>query len=336
MRRRPAQRRRRRKASAAPARRAPRVPPPPAGTGAWWRRPAASSAPAICPSAPPAPSTWRRRWGRIFCSEDCIADFFSPEIRHLEKEYQKHLTKHDLSGKSRDELNHLRWLTLQEPDEIWRQKTLAGDSRYTLISEFTPNHKRVWCVCICLILKGEPSFLYLSFPTRNAAMVDFYRRGEKIEWSEILRQREVARAENFEMDGPESGTDRLASAWTEDETYLAHLSHEFSNESSSHDIPMEEYENYQPCLEETIENPDEVWSVNLGGDVLPIYHFIRQYPNKKPGIWFVVVAREIEDKEQIELIDAFPTRDPHRVEQYRKGVQEIGKPDTRPTARVIH
>ena len=70
---------------------------------------------------------------------------------------------------------------------------------------------------------------------------------------------------------------------------------------------------------------------------MKLYHFIRHYPNEKPGIWFVIVAREIEDnEEQIEVVDAFPTKDGALVEQYRKGEQEAGQAETRPSVRVVH
>jgi hypothetical protein len=120
--------------------------------------------------------------GRIFCSETCIAAYFTPEISRLEKEYFRRLSSNDLSAEERDHLSHLRWMTLQSPDEVWREKTLSGDYRYTLISELQPEDRAIWSVCICLFLRGEPSFLFLAFQTKNAAMVAAYRKGERVEW----------------------------------------------------------------------------------------------------------------------------------------------------------
>ena len=118
--------------------------------------------------------------GRIFCTESCIASYFTPEIERLEKGFFKRLSPSDLSSDEREQFAHLRWITLQEPDEVWREKTIAGDYRYTLISEFEPSQKKVWCICICLFLRGEPSFLYLAFTTLNAAMSNYYRKGEQL------------------------------------------------------------------------------------------------------------------------------------------------------------
>jgi hypothetical protein len=298
--------------------------------------------------------------GRIFCSERCIAAFFTPEIERLEKEYHRRSGASDLTREERDGLAHLRWVTLQEPDEVWREKTLTGDYRYTLISEFQPGNRRVWCVCICLFLRGEPSFLYLAFPTRNAALMSQYRRGERIQWP--LRARKgrekaaqpQAQAHVDDHPAPDSADttaeaelpsaselgDRLANPWTEDETLRAQL----ISERSDDDIPPEEFGLYQSCMDETLEAPDEVWAFQAGGeDSARLYHFIRNYPEESPGVWFIIVAREAsapaeepEEEDQIEILDAFPTRDAALVDRYRRGEQEIGEVLLPAPSRVVH
>jgi hypothetical protein len=308
--------------------------------------------------------------GRIFCTEDCIAEYFMPEIERLERDYQKHLS-HDLTGEQREKYAHLRWITLEEPDEVWREKTLAGDYRYTLISEFTPENKPIWCICICLFLRGEPSFLYLAFPTKNAAMANHYRKGERVQWAKP--RREQSDAAKSAMESKEEGSsgergpmiDGLADAWTEEETLRAQL----TQSRTALDIPESEFSLYEACLAETLEAPDEVWTSELGAedgtvvaasasekaaqekesepdqdrddaseDPLHLYHFIRHYPDEGPrGVWYVVVAKELEDGEQMEILDAFPTRDEMLVGRYRIGVQEIGAEEPAQTAsRIVH
>jgi len=262
--------------------------------------------------------------GRIFCSESCIAGYFSPEIARLEKEYFRRLSPRDLSGDERESLAHLRWITLQEPDEIWREKTLTGDFRFTLISEFQPENKRIWCICICLFLRGEPSFLYLAFPTRNAAMVNHYRKGERVE----LKSREskgvrhgVSGVSGEENVAPIKQIDGLAEAWTEEETLRAQL----VQERRSDDIPTHEYVLYQSCFEETLDSPDEIWSRHTKDSMgLKLFHFIRYYSEEKPGVWYVIVAKETDDQEEIEILESFPTHDSNLVDRYRRGRQELG------------
>jgi hypothetical protein len=135
--------------------------------------------------------------------------------------------------------------------------------------------------------------------------------------------------------GPASNLgDRLADAWTEDETFLAQM----NQKRSVDDIPPEEFELFQSCLEETLETPDEVWSLEMTDpEGVHLYHFIREYPAEKPGYWYVIVARETEEEEQIEILDAFPTRDISLVDRYRRGSQEVGEStDTRPASRLVH
>ena len=274
--------------------------------------------------------------GRIFCSEECISEYFLPEIKKLEKEYFRRLSPSDLSAEERENLAHLRWVTLQESEEVWREKTVRGDYRYTLISEFHPNNKKVWCVCICLLLKGEPSFLYMAFPTRNSAMVNSYRRGEQVERVPVSSDSiDKKMSDKKPVEESSSGTDGLADDWTEDETIRAQL----RQGRGQGDIPEEEFGLYNDCMEETLEAPDEVWTMMMQKkDSFKLYHFIRFYPHQDASLWYVIVARETEDDEQIEILDAFPTTDSNLVDQYRRGEQEVGALDSRAVSgsRVVH
>ncbi len=281
--------------------------------------------------------------GRLFCTEECIGSYFSPEVERLEKQYFKLVSSGDLSADEREKYAHLRWVTLEEPDEVWCEKTLTGDLRYTLISEFRPEQKQkaVWCICVCLFLRGEPSFLYLAFPTRNAALANHYRRGDRIQWTKPRAEQSKSAAEAVsEPNQDQTLIDGLAEAWTEEETRMA----EMGRHRRSDDIPLSDFPSYQACLEQTLEQPDEVWSQpqveseDDGEASLPrTYHFLRHYGEKTPGIWYVVVARETEDEEQIEVLEAFPTRDAELVQQYRRGQQEGGiQAETASPSRLVH
>ena len=261
---------------------------------------------------------------RIFCSEACISDYFLPETEKLEKDYLDRLSPGDFSADEREVLAHLRWITLQEPDEAWCQETSEGDLIYTLISEFRPGKKRVWSVCVCLCLRGEPSFLFLAFTTRDQTLMNFFRRGDKQDWS----QRNHAPS----MDSQLPVVDGLANSWTEDETIRAELGHQRRED----DISVEEFELYQGCLDSTLQNPDEVWSrVLFEENERKLYHFIRYFPEENLGVWYLVVAKETDEGDQIEILEAFPSRDHELVQRYRSGSQEVGN-STPLELRVIH
>jgi len=252
---------------------------------------------------------------RLFCSETCITDFFSEDISRMEKFYLKHLPPDDLSTNERDSLAHLRWITLQEPDEIWRVKTPAGDYRYTLISQFEPGAKRVWCVCTCLFLRGEPSFLFFSFQSAKEGLIQLYRRGERMS----LMQEEVG--EDGEEVAETEKSDRLAENWTPDETVLAQL----KVERSKDDIAPEDFHLYSECLDETLEKPDEVWTIPAGSEekAARIFQLIRFFPQEDPQIGYIVVARDSAEPGHIEIMDAFPTKDSKVVEHYRRGQNDL-------------
>src|ERR1035437_506340 len=118
--------------------------------------------------------------GRYFCQESCIVSHFTADIEKMEREYGRRVSPTDLSSEERERYSHLRWTTLEKPEEIWKEKVASGDQRYTLISQFTPDKKRVWGVGVCLMLRGDPSFLFIAFVTSDRHLVDAFRKGEKL------------------------------------------------------------------------------------------------------------------------------------------------------------
>lgn len=267
--------------------------------------------------------------GRIFCSEDCITQHFQPDIDLIEKEYFKFRPKDDLSPEEREQFAHLRWITIQEPDEIWQEKRSEGDHRFTLISQFKPGSKSVWCVCICLFLRGEPSFLYMAFPTKSKALVERFRRGEQVEW-------ETAGTDAMKPeDGDGEATDGLASAWSQSETIRA----EIHTTRDASDIPPEEFGLYENLLEKTLEAPDELWVIESKDDGEPDrYHFIKYFPDEETGpVHYIVVAQESENTESLEVIEQIPTRNAAIAQQFRKGRQELVVEDEDDSGnRTIH
>ncbi|MFN7684118.1 MAG: hypothetical protein ACK5QT_01730 [Oligoflexia bacterium] len=309
--------------------------------------------------------------GRNFCSEDCITQYFSPEVERLEAEYQALVRSGDLGPVEREQLAQLRWSTLQDPDEVWREKTLSGDHRYTLIARFEDKY---WCICLSLFLKGEPSFLFLCIVSRNAALVEHYRKGERISWvkrkdaprhasqtpsfSEAQQaldgtvipglDADLLESAGFSQDSNEVfAQDRLAQdGWSTEEALRASV----GGDRREDDIPQSEFGVYQTCLEETLQEPSELWSLEAVTDQeeVRLYHFIRHYPesqnpeNQGQGFWYVIVAREVAGDEtqedHLEVLDAFPTRDSERVAKFRQGNQELGESEVSDPgiARVLH
>lgn len=264
--------------------------------------------------------------GRIFCSEACITAYFAPEIELLEKEYFARRPKNDLTPDEREKLSHLKWMTLQEPEEVWQEKTEIGDFRYTLIAPFDVSGERVWFICICLFLRGEPSFLYLGFPTKSESLVTKYRRG-----AEVVLETEA----NADGSASTEPTDGLGSGWTTDEFMRA----EVSKKRRADDIPSEDFSQYQACFQETLEAPDEVLSMDsqVESRTRKVYHFIKAYRDRKPKIWYVVIARETQNEDQLEVLDAFPTRDSRLIEHLKvSNGQAAEMSESEMRNRVVH
>jgi len=307
---------------------------------------------------------------RVFCTEECIATYFSPEIEALERDFQRHRQKaRDLTDEERESFAHLRWVTLEQPDEIWREKTASGDWRYTLISEFQPGESRVWCIAICLFLRGEPSFLFLAIPTRDPALVGHYRRGDRLKRTRVepkagedtAEESDEANSQALEVNSTavpaaaeaSSGTDGLADSWTDEETIRAKM----RLIRSKKDIPESRFEEFEASMGQTLEAPDEVWSTALtpavvadeegdeeddaegaeaSGDPLRLYHFIKAYSEESPPYWYVVIARDTQEEGQIEVLDSFPTTDLKLVETLRIGTHEFGENEAPAYSRLVH
>ena len=258
--------------------------------------------------------------GRYFCSEPCIVGHFTPEIEKLEREYGKHVSANDLSSEERERYAHFRWMSLEKPEEVWMEKTKVGDHRYTLISEYKPDHKPVWAVACCLMLRGDPSFLYLAFVTSDRFLVDSFRKGDQMK---IVKDPSANKKEKSDTLGEQPlieripGADRLADSWTESDSVRASI---IKGRKQS-DIPVEDFGFYQKCMEETLQQPNELWSYSPKA-AKRIYHFIKHYDHDK-SFWYVVIAKDTTDETQIEIIDVFPTRDENLIELCRHGKKEV-------------
>lgn len=288
--------------------------------------------------------------GRVFCSEACIVTHFTPEIEKLEREYGRNVTPQDLTGDQREKFAHLRWMTIEDPSEIWAERLPSGDLRYTLVGEYKPETEggsgpqRVFGVAICLMLREEPSFLFLAFVTQDRHLVDVFRRGEKLKRIQESSSEDdpETQAKSNEAKASEARTsDRLAEPWTEADSVRAQLT---KNRKDS-DIPVEDFGFYQNCLEETLQEPTELWSF-LPKAAKRVYHFIRRYEHDQP-YWYVVIARDTTDESQIEIVDAFPTRDETLVRACRHGKKEnlnsseeaeeiLGATGTDPVKKNVH
>jgi hypothetical protein len=126
------------------------------------------------------------------------------------------------------------------------------------------------------------------------------------------------RAEAFEDASlePLDDTARLAEPWTEGDSLRANL----LTARQEGDIAIEDFGFYQKCIEETLQDPNELWSY-LPKTAKRIYHFLKQYDHDEK-FWYVVIAKDTTDETQIEIVDVFPTRDESIIQLCRHGKKE--------------
>jgi hypothetical protein len=277
--------------------------------------------------------------GRVFCSEACIVSQFSPEIEKLEKEYFSVLQKGELSSDKRSKLAPLRWKTLESAEEVWSQKTLQGDMRYYLISSYEVDRKKVWSICITLMLRGEPSFLYLSLITQLPELVEYYRKGEKVELGKLIHLSKPFKEATQDEVEEFRRLDKKEAFLEESSLGMKVEGRAVKENNARVEITVDEYQDFEECIEDTLESPDEVWNVDAKKDAAEphLYHFIKQFVEEDDTFWYVIVTRELAQEDQLEILDAFPTRNEELIEQYRKGVQETMSYETVTTEdRVLH
>jgi len=257
--------------------------------------------------------------GRYFCEEACIVAHFTGDIEKIEREYGRHVSANDLKPEERERYAHLRWAAIEEPEEIWREKVASGDYRYTLVSRFQPENKPVWGVAVCLMLRKEPSFLFIAFVTSDEALVNVFRKGERQKGKSKKAAAAISVAEES-FSGEVAAQDKndfLAEPWSESDSVRAGI----LKNRKTNDIPVEDFAFYQKCLEETLQEPSELWSFSASKSKKRVYHFIREYEHDS-NYWYVVMAKDASDETQIEIIDAFPTKDRHLMELCRHGKRE--------------
>ena len=141
-----------------------------------------------------------------------------------------------------------------------------------------------------------------------------FRKGERQKIVKQAREDESV-IEDDSSENHQNGM--LAEPWSESDSVRAGI----ISSRTEQDIPFEDFGFYQKCLEETLQEPTELWSYTANSKK-KIYHFIREYEHDQ-NYWYVVMAKDASDETQIEIIDAFPTKDRHLMELCRHGKKEV-------------
>jgi hypothetical protein len=246
---------------------------------------------------------------RYFCSEKCIRTYYDPMAEYYRQQMMGIRDPHDISEADFGDYESYAPLCLSNPDEEWVDTTEFGETITFFLSNFTNEGGKFTYVVACFCLEDEPTYILLSFPTRDKKLAEEFRRGEKVERKE----------EDDDVGEPE-----VSPVLAED--FLARQGNAIEEEMLRHrepdDIPQKEFEEYVHLVDQTIENPDEVWELQDEGDN-PILTLISQH---EENLHYVVICtfESNEGQESWRVIYSFPTRDPALVQRYRRGMLREG------------
>lgn len=247
---------------------------------------------------------------RFFCSEKCIRAYYDPMGEYYRQQMMEVRDPHDIPQADFSEYESYAPLCLANPDEIWADTTENNESVTYFLSNFTNEGGKFTYVVMCFCLELEPTYILLSFPTRDKKMVEEFRRGQKVE----VQEAEDAAAE------PE-----VSSVLTED--FLAKQGNAIEEEMLRHrqatDIPKKEFEEHAHLLDQTIENPDEVWELQDEGENT-LLTLISQHGDNLHYIVICTFDQNADNQESWRVIYSFPSNDPAMVHRYRRGVIREG------------
>lgn len=135
---------------------------------------------------------------RGFCSEQCIAKFFTPLIDFIKKEeelFRSEINLQENFNLTHHNLEQITDSTFKNPKEIWIGGEELSEELYYFIGQhelLNGNTKRLdpleppkgqvlYSVIITLLFENTPSFILGEIITADERLVDFYRKGKTLE-----------------------------------------------------------------------------------------------------------------------------------------------------------
>ena len=237
----------------------------------------------------------------IFDNEEELFDHFKTQIKDIENFYFKAQKKfpNDIKIEDFDKYEKNLSLCLQNPDEVWFTDELTNIETAIFFKKIQDD---LYHVAVCYLYYDEPSFIFMHFPTQHLGLTEEFQMGEMIF---DLATKDVYPGA---IDG-----DALSEG---DTLAVGHYKAMLVVRNDS-DIPADDFQNYSPLREDSIELADEIWrtSDSYGQNIVT---FIKHHPDPE-NIYYVVVTLEDSDSDSNILLFSFPTNDEALVDRYRQG-----------------
>lgn len=245
-----------------------------------------------------------------FCSEECIEDFYIPLMKYYEESIHNLRADHNIIENNVTTIDNDQMLVDEVsnfPDEIYRSTNDIKEEVFTYIKF----HHQFYSIVLCTVFNETPAFILAYVKTKSKKMVDLFRVGEKID------VRVAPLNENKLMED--------AQFIEELESKKSQLLGTILSERSSNDIPFEDFLKYDPFLNDTMDNPDEIFEEkdHFGDRLL---YYLKTFVDHHFGIFFyIVICMKNKDanEEVLYPILSFPTNDYALYNQYRHGDKKL-------------
>ena len=240
--------------------------------------------------------------GLVFDNEEQLYKHFFGEIESLEANFIKWRSSEDIPEVDFDRYEKNLSVTLDYPDEIWKNSKLDPDKTYYIyLKYFKEKDGEVIHMAITYLTDKVPSFVFLHFPTTDFDLLDRYCEGEMI-YNKALTNVPPGAVEG--------------DALTEGEDLALGLYSAMLSLRLDKDLVEEDFYKYAELREPTVEDADEIWrSDDSQGNVL--VNFIKEFADQ--NIFYVVVTVEDGPSNSHILLFSFPTSDSNLVDRYRHG-----------------
>lgn len=263
-------------------------------------------------------------FGNLFCSEECIVDFYRPLVESFHRQETNLRKEHQLQNEPA--LGLLKKIqvnqeVLTSPDEIWSVSKPHSETIYNLLTRMRIQTQDYFLITCCLSFRGRPAFVVHQTLTQEPRILAFYRQGQAL--TELtMKEPEVETT----VETKEEGQVRLELSPDEFEGLEQKKSEMLANllqHRSISDIPVEDFVNYERFLGETVQSPDEayVYSDREGDQV---FVHIKTFVLDQKGFFYLalcqsaVLEKEQGDNLMIPII-SFPSIDPNLVKHFRRG-----------------
>ncbi len=220
---------------------------------------------------------------RGFCSEKCIKDFYRPYMQQLEIEEKEQRKSMQILAEE-DDLDYLaneHYLNqaLYHPHEKWLLENEMGQKFYTHILNIETELGPLYFILICSCIDNDPSFVFYRMVTRHIPLKEYYQRDIPVEENDSSEKYVKDIEDQYEI--PADIIELL-------ENKKSQILAQMMQERSPGDIAIEDFTSYDKFLEQTIENPDEIYEYeDAEGDVLN--NFIKSFKVKELSFFYVAI-----------------------------------------------